>query len=198
MKKLSFLILIILCGTFIFAGCGKKAATKGPEQQTDVKPVEKESLSDKSKAQEQQSPKRTEPDTIVETQRQKAQMSDSKTAMSELQSRLKDVYFDFDRYDIRDDAKPVLKDASAGLVKNRGIKIIIEGHCDERGTNEYNLGLGDKRANAVKNFLLSLGIPSSKIETVSYGEEKPVCSEAAEECWARNRRAHFVLTEDKK
>lgn len=198
MKKLSFLILILLCGAFIFAGCGKKAVTKGPEQQTEVKPAEKESLAEKPKAQEQQSSRRTEPDTVVETQRQKAQMSDSKTAMSELQSRLKDVYFDFDKYDIREDAKPVLKEASAGLIKNRGIKVIIEGHCDERGTNEYNLGLGDRRANAVKDYLLSLGIPAGKIETVSYGEEKPVCSEATEDCWAKNRRAHFVLTEDKK
>ncbi|TAN42967.1 MAG: peptidoglycan-associated lipoprotein Pal [Nitrospirae bacterium] len=125
-------------------------------------------------------------------------MADSGTPMSELQSRLKDVYFDFDRYDIRDDAKPVLKEASAGLMKNREVKVIIEGHCDERGTNEYNLGLGDRRANAVKDYLLSLGIPAGKIETVSYGEEKPVCNEATEECWAKNRRAHFVLTGEKK
>lgn len=198
MKKLSFLILVLLCGVFIFGGCGKKAVTKAPEQQVDTQSAGKDALSEKSKTQEQQSLRRTEPDTIVETQRQKAQMADSGTPMSELQSRLKDVYFDFDRYDIRDDAKPVLKEASAGLMKNREVKVIIEGHCDERGTNEYNLGLGDRRANAVKDYLLSLGIPAGKIETVSYGEEKPVCNEATEECWAKNRRAHFVLTGEKK
>ena len=70
---------------------------------------------------------------------------------------------------------------------------MVEGHCDERGTNEYNLALGDRRSRAVRDYLVALGIGSNRIETISYGEEKPVCAEKTEECWAKNRRAHFVV-----
>jgi len=76
---------------------------------------------------------------------------------------------------------------------NPDAKILVEGHTDERGTNEYNLALGDRRANAVKDYLVSLGVSSSRIETISYGEEKPLCMGSDEECWQKNRRAHFVV-----
>lgn len=92
----------------------------------------------------------------------------------------------------------MLKEVSTILSRNKNIKVIIEGHCDERGTNEYNLGLGDRRANSAKEYLISLGIPSNKIETISYGEEKPICTEQTEDCWAKNRRAHFVFIEEGK
>jgi len=82
---------------------------------------------------------------------------------------------------------------SGHMTKDSSAILSIEGHCDERGTNEYNLALGDRRAKAVKDYLVSLGVPSSRIETISYGEEKPLCSAQNEDCWAKNRRAHFVL-----
>jgi peptidoglycan-associated lipoprotein len=84
------------------------------------------------------------------------------------------------------------------LTKNRAYKILIEGHCDDRGTSEYNLALGDKRAKSAKDFLLSLGVPSSRADVISYGKEKALCSERTEECWAKNRRAHFVILKGKK
>ncbi|MBZ0154650.1 MAG: peptidoglycan-associated lipoprotein Pal [Alphaproteobacteria bacterium] len=118
--------------------------------------------------------------------------------MAEIPVTIQDVYFDYDKYDIKDDAQPVLKDLAAFLSKNKNTKVVVEGHCDDRGTDEYNLALGDKRANAAKEYLVSLGIPSNRIETVSYGEEKPVCKESTEECWAKNRRAHFVLAEERR
>ncbi len=83
------------------------------------------------------------------------------------------------------------------LSPNPKTKVVVEGNCDERGTSEYNLALGDRRANAAKSYLVSLGIPSRRIKTISYGKEKPLCTESTEECWSKNRRDHFVLTEAK-
>ena len=110
---------------------------------------------------------------------------------------LRDIYFDFDRYDIREDEKPILKSVSGHLLENTEYKILIEGHCDERGTNEYNLALGEKRALSAKKYLLSFGVSSSRMEVISYGEEKPVCAEKTESCWQKNRRVHFVVSERK-
>lgn len=106
-----------------------------------------------------------------------------------------DIHFDFDKYDIRPDAKPVLDQLASWLRENQKARVLIEGHCDERGTNQYNLALGERRANAAKNYLVALGISSSRIDTVTYGEERPLCREQTEECWQLNRRAHFVVHE---
>jgi peptidoglycan-associated lipoprotein len=108
-------------------------------------------------------------------------------------SNLKDVFFDFDKYDIRaDDAKTL--DSNAGWLKsNANNLVLIEGHCDERGTNEYNLALGERRAKATMNYLVSQGIQANRITIISYGKERPVCSEKSEGCWQKNRRAHFLV-----
>lgn len=110
------------------------------------------------------------------------------------QGYLQDAYFDYDQSELRDDARSALAASAEWLKKYPTIQFLIEGHCDERGTNEYNLSLGEGRANAAKDYLASLGIDSSRIRTVSYGEERPFCSEETEECWQKNRRAHFVIT----
>ncbi len=109
---------------------------------------------------------------------------------------VKDVYFDYDKSDIRADAASTLRANSTAL---KGVfsdfpngKVLVEGHCDDRGTNEYNLALGDRRAAAAKDYLVNLGVASSKLSTVSYGEERPQCSSADESCYQRNRRAHFT------
>ena len=108
-------------------------------------------------------------------------------------ANLKDVYFDFDKSDIRPPDAKIL-DANAAWLKTRGNDLVlIEGHCDERGTNEYNLALGERRARATMNYLLAQGLPAGRITIISYGKERPVCSEHAESCWARNRRAHFLV-----
>jgi len=106
---------------------------------------------------------------------------------------LKDVHFDFDKYDIRPgDAKTL--DGNAGWLKsNPNHLVLIEGHCDERGTNEYNLALGERRAKSTMNYLVSQGVQASRITIISYGEERPVCTQKTEECWAQNRRAHFLV-----
>ncbi len=103
------------------------------------------------------------------------------------------IYFDYDKSDIRDDQRPTLQANGEFLRAHPNINIIIEGHCDERGSAEYNIGLGDRRANSAKEFLVSMGISTDRIRTISYGKERPVCTESNEDCWQKNRRAQFVL-----
>jgi peptidoglycan-associated lipoprotein len=103
-----------------------------------------------------------------------------------------DAYFDLDKADIRADARAALSKTADFLKAYPQLKVTIEGHCDERGSTEYNLSLGDRRASAVKQYILSLGIAADRISTVSYGKEKPFCMESNESCWQQNRRGHFV------
>ena len=106
---------------------------------------------------------------------------------------LKDIYFDFDRYDLKPDARATLKGNADWLKANPSARAEIEGHCDERGTNEYNLALGAKRAQAARDYLITLGIAKGRISTKSYGEELPVCKEQNEGCWQKNRHDRFVV-----
>jgi peptidoglycan-associated lipoprotein len=105
---------------------------------------------------------------------------------------VRDAYFDLDKADIRPDAREALAHTGEFLRSHPEVKVAIEGHCDERGSTEYNLTLGDRRAAAVKQYLVSLGITADRMSTVSYGKEKPVCMESNEGCWQKNRRGHFV------
>lgn len=106
---------------------------------------------------------------------------------------LQDVRFDYDRYDLRSEDRGVLQQNADWLKQNAGAKAEIEGHTDERGTVEYNLALGAKRAKSVKDYLVSLGISADRLSTISYGEELPLCHESTEDCFSRNRRAHSVV-----
>src|SRR5882672_7753474 len=107
---------------------------------------------------------------------------------------VKDAFFDYDKADIRTDARDALSATAKFLSSNPQVKVVLEGHCDERGSTEYNLALGDRRAAAAKQFVVSLGISADRIETVSYGKEKPFCSASTEECWQQNRRGHFIMS----
>lgn len=107
-------------------------------------------------------------------------------------SPVKDIYFDFDRYDLRPDARDTLKANAEWLQQHPTVTVQIEGHCDERGTAEYNLALGAKRAQTAKDYLITLGIASPRLSTISYGSELPVCTEHNEECWQKNRHDRFV------
>jgi peptidoglycan-associated lipoprotein len=107
-------------------------------------------------------------------------------------AELSDVFFDFDRFTIRGDARAPLE-ANAGVLKAQSEnKILIEGHCDERGTSAYNLVLGERRAQAARQYLQDLGVPSSQLQITSYGKERPFCTDHSEACWQSNRRAHFT------
>ena len=105
---------------------------------------------------------------------------------------LEDVFFDYDRFTLRSDAKPALEANAASLKSDLKLKILIEGHCDERGTGEYNLVLGEKRARAARQYLQDLGIETSRVQITSLGKERPFCTEHNPACWQKNRRAHFV------
>ena len=106
---------------------------------------------------------------------------------------IKDVYFDYDKADIRADQQASVQADVAFLGQHANMNITVEGHCDERGSTEYNLALGDKRASAVKNVLTAAGLSASRVKTISYGKEKPFCTESNEACWQQNRRGHVVL-----
>lgn len=106
---------------------------------------------------------------------------------------VKDIFFDYDKYDLRPSDSATLNANAAFLAQHPNIKFTIEGHCDERGSTEYNLALGDNRANAAKQALVAAGVTADRIKVISYGKEKPFCSESTEECWQRNRVDHFVI-----
>jgi peptidoglycan-associated lipoprotein len=183
MKK--FLLLAAILGLAAF-GCAERKAVLPAQPQDMQQPQTKESDESK-KAREK----------ITEQEMAKVESKDVASKFEEISGMFKDIYFDYDKYDVQDDAKQTLKAVADYLRKNMAQKLLIEGHCDERGTSEYNLGLGDKRAKSAKDFLVSLGVPSSRIDTISYGKEKPACSEHTEDCWAQSRRDHFVVLKGK-
>jgi peptidoglycan-associated lipoprotein len=111
----------------------------------------------------------------------------------DFKAHVQDAFFDYDTYDIRGDAQGVLAKDASFLVSHPDVKVVIGGYCDERGSNEYNLALGQNRADAAKNALVTAGVAAGRIRVVSYGKEKPFCSESTEECWQQNRRAGFTI-----
>ncbi|HEV7668214.1 MAG TPA: peptidoglycan-associated lipoprotein Pal [Thermoanaerobaculia bacterium] len=115
-------------------------------------------------------------------------------AYARAQGLLGDVYFDYDQAELSAATRDRLAANARFFLAHPEFQIAIEGHCDERGTNEYNLALGDRRASSVKQYLGSFGVVADRLRTISYGEERPFCSESEESCWHENRRAHFVLS----
>lgn len=107
---------------------------------------------------------------------------------------LKNAFFDYDKADLRDDARAALASDAGWLKRYPSTQILVEGHCDERGTEEYNLALGDRRASVVREYLASLGVGPTRVKTVSYGKERPLCAEETESCWQQNRQGHLVIT----
>ena len=161
-------------------------SAKQAEAPTTAQPKEEVRVTDPSVA---EGPRAAAP---VERPAEKAmeQAAAAPAAASKL-AELADVFFDYDKFSIRRDASPVL-DANARLLKDEsGWKLVIAGHCDERGTSAYNLVLGERRAQAAKKYLADLGVPAAQIQTTSYGKEKPFCTEHNQDCWQKNRRAHF-------
>lgn len=185
MKKILFLALVLVFAYMLF-GCAQR---KVVQPQPSVTPEEA-----RAKAPEGRPEQKVPEEKITEQQIAKIETKEGEMPKyAEEKSIFNDIHFDFDKYDIRPDAKPILQSVAEWLMKNKPADLLIEGHCDERGTNEYNLALGDRRAKAAKDSLIALGIPSGRINSISYGEEKPLCTEQTEECWQKNRRAHFVV-----
>jgi peptidoglycan-associated lipoprotein len=170
---------LFFIGLFLLFGCSQETASKPPE----VGPQKVAAAQKPSPS----APSKPSQDSSLEAHQKGTLGKDAQTGP------LGDVNFDFDRYDLRSDAKEILKSHAAWLRANPQASVEVEGHCDERGTNEYNLALGAKRAESVKRYLVDLGILPGRISTISYGEELSICKEQNEACWAKNRRARFVL-----
>jgi peptidoglycan-associated lipoprotein len=185
MKKVLVLALVLVFA-YMFFGCAQR---KVVQPQPSVTPEEA-----RAKAPEGRPEQKVPEEKITEQQIAKIETKEGEMPKyAEEKSIFGDIYFDFDKYDIRPEAKPILQSVADWLMKNKSADLLIEGHCDERGTNEYNLALGDRRAKAARDSLVALGISSGRINFISYGEEKPLCTEKTEECWQKNRRAHFVV-----
>ena len=174
MKKVLISILVVIMVVFLFNSCKKKVKTV-PEQ-VKVEKVEEE-------APKIEKPKLTEEEIF------------QKKSLEEInkEGHLKRINFDFDKYVIREDMKGILQANANWLLKHPTVMITIEGHCDERGTVEYNMALGEKRAQAAKNYLLSLGVKPEKITVISYGKSKPLVKGVDENTYFMNRRDEFVI-----
>jgi peptidoglycan-associated lipoprotein len=185
-KKSLIITILILCIGLIMMGCPKKTVVKEEPS------VKKEEAA------------KTEAERIAKEKEAKAKEEFEKSIVAKKtpgiegevfeSSLLKDIYFDFDKYDIRPGDMATLKRNAELLKKYHKVKIQLEGHCDERGTNEYNLALGERRANSARNYLLSIGVSPERISTISYGEERPLDSGHTEDAWTKNRRAHTIIT----
>jgi peptidoglycan-associated lipoprotein len=170
---LSSVTLVALILTFLFVGCSKEE----PPPPT---------------AEAQPRPAAPPPPPPAPAPTPLPGPSISQQAFQEFQNQ--DIYFDFDKYDLRTDARTTLDRKASFLNQNSSVRVQVEGHCDERGTNEYNMALGERRANAAKQYLTTAGISAGRLSTISYGEERPLDPGHTEAAWARNRRAHFVVT----
>jgi peptidoglycan-associated lipoprotein len=121
-------------------------------------------------------------------------IQESKLRSFEASTNLKDIHFKFDQYDLDSDSRMILQKNAKFLKNNRDLHVEIQGHSDERGTNNYNIALGERRAHSTKKYLVSQGVDSSMVHIISYGEEKPFCFSSGETCWFQNRRAHFLVS----
>ena len=187
MRKGLSIFVAIVCLAVILSGCTQKAVVK---EEPSAKGAELSQAGKDAKEAER-----------IKEEEMKREFEKSLVAKKTpgiegtvLESKmLKDIHFDFDRYSIRIEEAEILKENSILMKKYPGMRFQIEGHCDERGTGEYNLALGERRANSAKKYLISLGIEPGRISTISYGEERPFDQEHNEEAWTKNRRAHFVI-----
>lgn len=188
-------LLIVLALFFVIPGllftvsCAKKvvkedetAVKKQAEDDSRIKAREAEDL----KKAEMERQRKLEEQRLAEEAKQKIMAAKNKFLNE-------DIYFDYDKSNLRSEAQEVLKSKAGWLRDNPDVNVTIEGHCDERGTNAYNLALGDRRANSAKSYLIDLGISGSRLTTISYGEERPLVPGHNEEAWAKNRRAHFAI-----
>jgi peptidoglycan-associated lipoprotein len=181
-----FLAFILLVGLLSLWGCPKKAeVSSAPETQ----PQKVEQAPAKPAASAVETAKGTEAAAAAKT----AGEAKTKEASARGAAGLQPIFFDFDKSFIRDDARSVMKANADYLKANPKVKVRIEGNCDERGTIEYNQALGQRRAASAKKYLTDMGISGNRIKLISYGKEKPVCTEGTEDCWQKNRRDDFVV-----
>ena len=181
-KKSLIVTILILCIALIMTGCPKKTVMKEEPSKKEAAAAEAEQKAKEAKAKEEFEKSMV----AMKTPGIEGEIFES--------SLLKDIHFDFDKYDIRPADAAILKGNAELLKKYHKVKIQIEGHCDERGTVEYNLALGERRANSTRNYLVSIGVSPERVSTISYGKERPLDPAHNEEAWTKNRRAHTIIT----
>lgn len=189
-----YIPILLLLSVFLLWGCPKKAeVARAPEAQPEVKKdTAAEEAARAAEAQRAEAARRA----AEEAKAAEARAAEEARERAATQAAgLKPIYFDFDKSFIRDDARAVMKANAEWLKANPQAKVRIEGNSDERGTKEYNQALGQRRASSAKKYLTDLGIAAKRISLVSYGKEKPVCSESDEACWQKNRRDDFIVAE---
>ena len=190
-KKSLVIIILILCVGLFLTGCPKKTVMKEEPSMTKEDAAARERAEQTMKEQELKAKEEGAKRDLDKSLVAKKEPGIEGTVFES--SLLKDIRFDFDRYDIRPQDTDILKENAALLKRYPNVKIQIEGHCDERGTTEYNIALGERRANSTQKYLLAIGISADRLSTISYGEEKPTDPGHTEDAWAKNRRAHFVI-----
>lgn len=187
------LVMVLCCGAIVAGGCAKKEMMKGEESSlttpsTTATPTTPPPVAPTTPPAQpvKEQPVQQEPVTDALT------MKEQPVANPALEAALETVYFDYDSFVLSPGARDALAKNAQYLIKNPGIKVQVEGHCDERGSDDYNLALGEKRAMAVMNYLKTLGVPADRMSIISYGKEKPAVQGHDEAAWAKNRRAAFV------
>jgi peptidoglycan-associated lipoprotein len=192
------IFIVLVFGLTMFVGCAeKKAVVKDGSAQEQVAPAPV-AKADTAKAdadrlaREQAERDRLERERLERERAQRLEAARVQAA-APADMGVKDINYDFDKSNIRPDAREILKANADFLLKGGFDAIVIEGHCDSRGTAEYNMALGERRAREAKKYLVNLGVKDSKMKTISYGKERPLVNEENEEAWAKNRRAHFVV-----
>ncbi len=195
-RKSIGILILILCFGLILSGCPTKTVVKEEPslKKAEEWVAERERVAKEARERELVKMKEEEARKAREFEKSLVAKKEPGIEGEIYESKLlKDIRFDYDKYDIRSGDAEVLKENAAVLKKYPTVKIQVEGHCDERGTNEYNLALGERRSNSTKKYLISLGISPDRVSTISYGEEKPLDSISNEEAWAKNRRAHNII-----
>jgi len=189
--------VIIIASIMVFPSCAKKKIPSYPSTTTSAEEEARRTAAEEERQRELERQRAIEEESLREESLKQASLSKeiekerklTESAMFENE----DVHFEFDSITLSPAAQEILRKKARWLSENPGHFVTIEGHCDNRGTNEYNLALGDRRAHSARMFLVDLGIDESRMQTISYGEERPLDPGENEEAWARNRRAHFVI-----
>ncbi|MFO7753942.1 MAG: peptidoglycan-associated lipoprotein Pal [Desulfobacteraceae bacterium] len=193
-KRISVHLLtaLLVAGLFFTVSCGKKTVVSEPEA-TQVETEQGAEDTDTGMTEDEMTDAEKEKQRKLEEQRLEEQRKEEERKAAKARFVNKKIHFEFDSSELTSKAQEILKDKAEWLENNRDESVLIEGHCDERGTTEYNLALGERRAKAAKEFLVNMGISESRLSTVSFGEEKPLDPGHNPEAWAKNRRANFVI-----
>ncbi|HEU20307.1 MAG TPA: peptidoglycan-associated lipoprotein Pal [Deltaproteobacteria bacterium] len=186
LKVLALVVALCCFVAFGLSGCAKEQVVK---EETTV--AEERAAAEAAAAAEEQ-------EALLREQEELERVRLARELLLREAASFNDIYFDFDRYDLKPEARATLRDHADWLMQHTEFEAIIEGHCDERGTREYNLALGERRAQSTRDYLITLGVEKERLTTISYGEELPLDPGHNEEAWAKNRRCHFVVVTEEK